>query len=137
MTPAGKVDAIRALQANGRRVAMVGDGINDAAALAQADVGIAIAGGTDVAVEAADISLVRPDLSSVPYAIDLAKAALSTMKRNLFWALAYNVVAIPIAAGVLSPIGIAMSPVVASACMSLSSVSVVLSSLVLGRRLRR
>jgi Cu+-exporting ATPase len=129
--PAGKVDVIRALQAEGHRVAMIGDGINDAAALAQADVGVALATGTDVAVEAADITLVRPDLSAVPSALALAQRSLSTMKRNLFWALAYNVVSIPVAAGALAHWGIHMSPVVASLAMSFSSVSVVLSSLLL------
>jgi P-type Cu+ transporter len=129
--PAGKVDVVRALQAEGRRVAMIGDGINDAAALAQADIGIALAGGTDIAVAAADLTLMRPDLGSVPAALDLARRALSTMKRNLFWALAYNVTALPVAAGALAPWGIHMSPVIASLAMAGSSVSVVLSSLLL------
>ncbi len=127
--PAGKVDVVRALQAEGRVVAMVGDGINDAAALAQADVGVALAGGTDIAVEAADISLVRPDLLAVPAALAIARAALATMKRNLFWALAYNLVMLPVAAGALTPLGVSFTPVMASLAMSLSSVSVVLSSL--------
>jgi P-type E1-E2 ATPase len=132
-SPAGKVGAVRALQTRGT-VAMVGDGINDAAALAQADVGIALASGTDIARAAADFTLMRGDLVAIAQLHSLARAAVSTMRRNLFWALAYNVAALPIAAGALSSLGVVMNPVVASACMSLSSVSVVLSSLWLGRR---
>ncbi|GAB4111671.1 MAG: heavy metal translocating P-type ATPase [Acidobacteriota bacterium] len=134
--PDGKVEVVRRLQAAGEVVAMVGDGINDAAALAQADVGIAMAGGTDLAVEAGDLTLMRRDLRGVPQAIRLSRAALRIMRQNLFWAFIYNVIGIPVAAGVLYPSwGLLLSPVLASAAMALSSVSVVTNSLRL-RRLR-
>jgi len=128
--PDGKVDAIRSLQRDGHRVAMVGDGLNDAPALAQADIGMAMASGTDIAAEAASVTLMRNDLASVEHAIVLARKTMAVMKQNLFWAFIYNVVGIPIAAGVLYPaFGILLSPILASAAMAFSSVSVVSNSL--------
>jgi Cu+-exporting ATPase len=132
--PDGKVDAIRRLQAEGHRVLMVGDGLNDAPALAQADVGMAMASGTDIAADAADATLMRSDLAGVQAAVVLARRTMATMKQNLFWAFVYNVIGIPIAAGVLYPaFGLLLNPVLASAAMAFSSVSVVTNSL----RLRR
>jgi P-type Cu+ transporter len=128
--PDGKVDAIKSLQHGGHVVAMIGDGLNDAPALAQADIGIAMASGTDIASEAASVTLMRSDLDGVDQAIVLARKTMRTMKQNLFWAFVYNVVGIPIAAGVLYPgFGILLSPILASAAMAFSSVSVVSNSL--------
>ena len=135
MTPSGKSEHLISLRANGKRIAMVGDGINDSPSLAAADVGIAIGNGTDIAIESADVVLSSNSLESVPDAIKFSMRTMRIIRENLFWAFFYNVIGIPVAAGVLYPnFGILLSPMIAAACMSLSSIFVNLNALRLARK---
>lgn len=137
MTPAAKVNAIEKLQQAGHCVGFVGDGINDAPALAQADVGMAMHSGTDIAMETADIVLMRDVLDDVLAALDLSRSTFNKIRQNLAWAFGYNLVTIPLAAGVLLPrFGIALSPGLAGGFMAFSSIGVVLNSLLLRWQMR-
>jgi Cu2+-exporting ATPase len=134
VTPAGKSDYIRQLKQNGKKVAMVGDGINDSPALALADIGIAMGTGTDVAMESAQITLIKGDLEKIVACIRLSKETVKTIRQNLFWAFFYNVISIPVAAGILFPFtGFLLNPMIAGAGMAFSSVTVVSNSLRLKR----
>jgi Cu2+-exporting ATPase len=128
--PAEKAEFVKKLQQTGKVVAMVGDGINDSSALAQADVSIAMGKGSDIAMNVAKMTIISSDLAKIPKAIRLSKHTVATIRQNLFWAFIYNVIGIPIAAGLLYPFtGFLLNPMIAGAAMALSSVSVVSNSL--------
>jgi Cu2+-exporting ATPase len=128
--PHEKAAFVKQLQAEGKIVAMVGDGINDSAALAQADIGIAMGNGSDIAMDAAKMTIISSDLMKIPEAIRLSKLTVKTIRQNLFWAFIYNMIGVPIAAGILYPVnGFLLNPMIAGAAMALSSISVVSNSL--------
>ena len=133
--PQEKAAFIGNLQKNGKKVAMVGDGINDSAALAQADLSIAMGGGSDIAMDVAKMTIISSDLTKIPEALKLSKLTVRTIRQNLFWAFIYNIIGVPVAAGVLYPVnGFLLNPMIAGAAMAFSSVSVVTNSLRLKRK---
>ena len=129
VAPKKKANKVKSLQKEGKIVGMVGDGINDAPALTQADIGFAIGAGTDVAIESAEVTLMHSSLEDVPVAIDLSNKTMRIIKQNLFWAFAFNIIGIPLAMGILSPFGLVLQPIFAAGAMMLSSFSVLTNSL--------